>query len=325
MPTSYIYNLARFPKGNAAEIDISVKVYRQFILSLQGIAWFSFPCREEWDQQSCWLSGGNRKADAHTTLLTLTAMGSPGSDLGGTPLPFPLATLQKMVRASTLPISRVQSALGFPSFFRSPTCCCSWLVRIQWNMSKESSGVFSEPVSLPYASLPSVYLHLKHCWRLDGGCQIRRWIARKLGLVGTQRSCLFVPSALCHDQLYPSPSWQRDKHLSNLFQCFPCSLFCSPCSFFLILLLSQTFSATISCAMGTEDSFFPSPYTAFMPGDFLLPFLCLPSSSYTAPLISVFSLQDTCQICDHSYCPPLGTLQWVHLKRQFQNWAQHTN
>lgn len=104
-------------------------------------------------------------------------------------------------------------------------------------MSKESSGVFSEPVSLPYASLPSVYLHLKHCWRLDGGCQIRRWIARKLGLVGTQRSCLFVPSALCHDQLYPSPSWQRDKHLSNLFQCFPCSLFCSPCSFFLILLL----------------------------------------------------------------------------------------
>lgn len=93
MPTSYIYNLPRFPQGNGAEIGISIKVYRQFILSLQGITWCSFPSREEQYQQSQWLSGGDREADAHTTLLTLTMlsqsiMGSHGSDLGATPLSF---------------------------------------------------------------------------------------------------------------------------------------------------------------------------------------------------------------------------------------------
>lgn len=74
---------------------------------------------------------------------------------------------------------------------------------------------------------------------------MRRWIARKLGLVATQRSCLSVSSALWHDQLYPSHSWQRDKHLSNLFQCLPCSLLHSPCSFFLILLLMSNID--LSC------------------------------------------------------------------------------
>lgn len=227
MPTSYIYNLPRFPQGNAAEIGISIKVYRQFILSLQGITWFSFPSREEQYQQSQWLSGGDREADAHTTLLTHSTMLNQSWAHTEViwvahPCPFPLARPQKMVRASTLSISRVQSALGFLSFFRSPSCHHSWLVRTQWGVGEESSDVFSEPVSLPYALSLSVYLHLKRCWRLDGGCQMRRWIARKLGLVGIPKSCLFVPSALYHDQLYPSHFWQRDKHLSNLFQCRPC-------------------------------------------------------------------------------------------------------
>lgn len=147
------------------------------------------------------------------------------------PCPLPLARPQKTVRASTVSTFRVQSALGFPSFFRSASCCHSWLVRTQWGVGEESSDVFSEPVSLPHTSSLSVYLHLKHCWRLDGGCQMKRWIARKLGLVGTYRSCLLVPSALCHDLLYPSHSWQRDKHLSNLFQCLLAVYFTLPAHF----------------------------------------------------------------------------------------------
>lgn len=147
------------------------------------------------------------------------------------PCPSPLARPQKTVRASTVSTFRVQSALGFPSFFRSASCCHSWLVRTQWGVGEERSDVFSEPVSLPHTSSLSVYLHLKHCWRLDGGCQMKRWIARKLGLVGTYRSCLLVPSALCHDLLYPSHSWQRDKHLSNLFQCLLAVYFTLPAHF----------------------------------------------------------------------------------------------
>lgn len=116
MPTSYIYNLPRFPQGNGAEIGISIKVYRQFILSLQGITWCSFPSREEQYQQLQWLSGGDREADAHTTLLTLTMLSQSWAHTEVIwvphPCPFPLARPQKMVRASTLSISRVQSALG---------------------------------------------------------------------------------------------------------------------------------------------------------------------------------------------------------------------
>lgn len=176
MPTSYIYSLPRFPQGNVAEIDISIKVYRQFILSLQDITWFSFPSREERSQQSGWFSGGDREADAHTTPLTLTAMLSQSWAHMAViwvahPCPFPSARPQKMVRANTLSISRVWSTLGFPSFFRSPSCHPSWLVRIQWGVSEESSDVFCEPVSLPYVSSLAVYLHLKHHSRLDGECQ----------------------------------------------------------------------------------------------------------------------------------------------------------
>lgn len=71
MPTSYIYNLPRFPQGNVAEIDISIKVYRQFIVSLQGITWFSFPSREEQYQIGFLVVIGKQML---TPLLTLTAM-----------------------------------------------------------------------------------------------------------------------------------------------------------------------------------------------------------------------------------------------------------
>lgn len=175
-------------------------------------------------------------------------------------------------------------------------------------MGEERSDVFSEPVSLPYASSLSVYLHLKHCWRLDCGCQMRRCIARKLGLVGTQRSCLFVSSALYHDQLYPSLSWQRDKHLSNLFQCLPCSLSHSSCSFFLIFLLMSNI----------DLSQFPVAQRAAY---FLLPLWLSCLEIFFYPL-SVFPLRVTQH---HTHCPPLGTLQRVHLEKQFQNWAQYTN
>lgn len=173
MPTSYIYNLPRFPQGNVAEIGISIKVYRQFIVSLQGITWFSFPSREEQYQIGFLVVIGKQML---TPLLTLTAMLSQlwahmAVIWVAHPCPFPSARPQKMVRANTLSISRVRSTPGFPSFFRSPSCHHSWLVRIQWGVSEGSSDVFCEPVSLPYASSLSVYLHLKHCWRLDGGCQ----------------------------------------------------------------------------------------------------------------------------------------------------------
>lgn len=110
-------------------------------------------------------------------------------------------------------------------------------------------------------------------------------LLRKLGLVGTQRSCLFAPFALCHDQLYPFHSWQRDKHLSNLFHCLSCSLFCSPCSFFLILLL--VFNTDLSCynflCHGHRGQLFSFFWYSFYAWGF----------SFIPPLSSLFNLYST--------------------------------
>lgn len=114
---------------------------------------------------------------------------------------------------------------------------------------------------------------------------MRRWTPRKLGLEGTWRGHLFLLSILWHDRLYLSHSLLMDKHLSHLSQCLPCSL-CHPpppCPFFLILhLMSNTdlscydFLWTYLPAMGTEDWFFPSPFTNLWLGIFFYPLSVFP-------------------------------------------------
>lgn len=160
-------------------------------------------------------------------------MGSHGSDLGGTPLPFSFSQtpedgkgqyfvhLQSSVSSWVSIIFQVSILSSF--LVSKNTVGCEW--GEQWCVLWTS---VTSLCLISFCVLASQTL-LKVRWWMS---EMRRWTVRKLGLVGTQRSCLFLPSALCHGQLYPSHSWQRDKHLSNLFQCLPCSLFCSPCSFF---------------------------------------------------------------------------------------------
>lgn len=173
MPTSYIYNLSRFPQGNVAEIDISIKVYRQFILSLQGITWFSFPSREEQYQQWGWWSAGGRQADADTTLITLAAMHNQSWSHTAViwvahPCPFPLARPQKMVRANVHLQSSVSSWVSI--IFQVSILLSLLVSKNTVRCERDSSDVFSELVSLLYASSVSVHLQLKHCWRLDSRC-----------------------------------------------------------------------------------------------------------------------------------------------------------
>ena len=135
-------------------------------------------------QQAGGLSGGDAEADAHTTVLTLTAMlsqswaGMAVSWVACT-CPFLLARSQKVVEANTLSISRVHSSLRFPSSLRSPSCHRSWLVSIRWGASEDSSDVFSEPAALPCASSLPVCFHLQMVrWWMS---EMRRCSCEKTG------------------------------------------------------------------------------------------------------------------------------------------------
>lgn len=151
IPLDTFSNLPRFPQGNIAEIVTSIKLYRQFIVSLQAITWFRFPSREELYHQSGRLFGGEREADAQHSSFSQIPEDGRG---------------QHFVH-----LKGFWSSLRLPSSFRFPSCHHSLLASIHWGVSEESSDVFSESVALSYASFLSVYFHLQYCWRLDGGCQ----------------------------------------------------------------------------------------------------------------------------------------------------------
>lgn len=222
MPTSYIYNLSRFPQGNAAEIGISIKVYRQFILSLQGITWFSFPSREKQYQQSRWLSGGDREADAHTTLLTLTAILNQSHGLTRqwsgwhTPALFLLPDPENGKGQYFVDLQ--SSVSSWVSIIFQVSILSSFLV--SKNMVECGWG---EQWCVQWTSVTSFCLISLYVLASQTLLKVRWWMSneemdcKKTRTSGNPEKlslCPFCPVLL---PVIPSHSWQRDKHLSNLF------------------------------------------------------------------------------------------------------------